>query len=563
MFDRLAYPEDLRAIMTSALVRSGGLMFEAVACIAGRSVRVRRGLLTATTHDLRICQSSARPHGRSGISSGKSAAVPQGLCRRCGAGHAAARNPHGRARRAAPSRTSTVQGKNMGRQIEELATFVATTRWEDIPEPVRNQTRMVFLDTLGVILAGHNRPEVKALQQNLAPTAGSGATVYAAGWPSADPRTAALLNGISGRAIELCEGVRLASGQCAMQVLPGILAVGEQKKSSGREILAALTLGYDAAARLCAAFVARPLAHQNGQASLLGAVAAGARLHGFDGAGVSHAMRIATTLLMTPAYTNVVAGATTLNVPGGMSGFAAALAPELALAGFGAQADAIEEALGKMVGDGFKVDTLVDELGMRWDITRNYFRLYACCNPIHPSLDCLAAVLAEHKPAPEAIEKIDFVTYGFASVMRNPAPPNYFASKYSLPHAAAAMIVRGHAGFSALDDSALQDPVIAGLRPLVNIVEDPAMTARLPRYKPARVTVTLRDGTVLGHEVESHRGDFFQPFAESELRAKFRELAGTSLTAAGVAAVEKAVDRCEEWTSLDELTSLLRTHSRA
>ena len=50
-------------------------------------------------------------------------------------------------------------------------------------------------------------------------------------------------------------------------------------------------------------------------------------------------------------------------------------------------------------------------------------------------------------------------------VMRDPAPVNYFASKYSFPHAAATMVVRGHAGFSALDDSALADPRIAALRP--------------------------------------------------------------------------------------------------
>ena len=45
---------------------------------------------------------------------------------------------------------------------------------------------------------------------------------------------------IAGRAIELCEGQRLVSGQAAMQVLPGILAVGEHAQSTGREMLAAL-----------------------------------------------------------------------------------------------------------------------------------------------------------------------------------------------------------------------------------------------------------------------------------------------------------------------------------
>ena len=198
--------------------------------------------------------------------------------------------------------------------------------------------------------------------------------MLARGWPAHDPRTAALLNGIAGRAIELCEGLRLVSGQAAMQVLPGVLAVGEHAGGTGREMLAALRARLRRCRRGCAcAFTPRPLAHQNGQASLLAAAAAGARLRGLDARGVSRAMRIATTLLLTPSYTNAVAGATTLNVAGGMSGFVGALAPDLVLAGFEAQDDAIEEALGKLVGDGFKPEGLPDELGTRWEITPQLF----------------------------------------------------------------------------------------------------------------------------------------------------------------------------------------------
>ena len=451
----------------------------------------------------------------------------------------------------------------MAEQIEALAEFVAETRYDDIPTPVRQHAKTVLLDTLGVILAGGERPEVAALRGRLAPHAGTGATVYARGWPSQDPRTAALLNGIAGRAIELCEGLRLVSSQAAMQVLPGVLAVAEQAGSSGREILAALVLGYDLAGRFAGGFTPRPLAHQNGQVSLLAAAAAGARLKGLDRAGVSLAMRIATTLVLTPSYTNAVAGATALNVAGGMSGFAAALAPELALAGFTAQHDAVEEALGQLVGGGFATDRLLAGLGDEWQITRNYFRLYACCNPIHPALDCLAAALAELKPRPDQVARIDIATYRFASVMRNPDPPNYFASKYSLPHAAATMVARGGVGYSQLDDSALTDPVIAVLRHKVHIVEDPAMSALAPRLRPARVAVTLADGRAATHSRDSHRGDFDDPFGEDELRAKFGELAGTVLSGDGVAAVENALARVEEWPNVGELTALLRRYGRS
>ena len=450
----------------------------------------------------------------------------------------------------------------MGRQIEELATFVASTRWEDIPAPVQLHAKLTLLDTLGVILAGSERPEVRHLRERLAANSGAGATLYARGFPTADPRTAALLNGIAGRAIELCEGLRLVSGQAALQVLPGVFAVGEAAGSSGREIMAAFVLGYEVAGRLASSFTPRPLAHQNGQVSLLAAAAAGAKLRGLDAAGISRAMRIATVLLLTPSYTNAVAGATALNVAGGMSGYAAALAPELALAGFAAQPDAIEEALGQLVGGGFDPAHIADELGAGWHITRNYFRLYACCNPIHPALDCLAAALAELRPRPEQVERIDVATYRFASVMKNPDPPNYFASKYSLPHAAAAMVVRGGAGFAELDDTALGDPQIAALRHRVHIAEDPAMTAVAPKLRPARVTVTLTDGRQATHSRDSHRGDFSEPFTEAELRAKFRELAGTVLATNGIREVEATVDRCSEWQTIGELISRFRRHTR-
>lgn len=49
----------------------------------------------------------------------------------------------------------------MGRQIEALARFAAHTRWDDIPAPVQRQTKLVLLDTAGVILAGSVRPEVE------------------------------------------------------------------------------------------------------------------------------------------------------------------------------------------------------------------------------------------------------------------------------------------------------------------------------------------------------------------------------------------------------------------
>ena len=450
----------------------------------------------------------------------------------------------------------------MGQQIEELARFVAETALEQVPTEVQRYAKLVVLDTLGVILAGSSRPEVRELRERLSATAGTGATVLAPGWPAGDPRTAALLNGIAGRAIELGEGHRYVSYQGAMQILPGVLSAGEAARATGRDMLTALILGYDAGARLGAAMKMRPLAHQNGQAAMLGAAAAGSRLRGLDAATTSRAMRIAATLVLTPSYNSAVGGATALNVAGGMSGFALGLAPDLALAGFTAQDNAIEEALGNLVGDGFDPAGLLDELGTRWEITRNWLRLRACCNPIYAALDALEEAVAALGATAGQVERIDVATFRFASVMRHPDPPNYFASKYSLPHVAACLVVRGGAGFDEVDDSALADPAIAALRHRVHIAEDPAMNPSVPAHKPARVTLTLKDGRQATRSCDSPRGDCLNPYDPAEIHRKFRALAGRALTAQGLDEVEGAIDRLEGWKSAADLTDLLRRHSR-
>src|SRR4030095_1506812 len=115
----------------------------------------------------------------------------------------------------------------------------------------------------------------------------------------------------------------------------------------------------------------------------LGAGAAGARLRRRSGEQMSLALRIGAILVLTPGYTNAVAGATALNVAGGMSSFAGALAPELALAGNEPKATAIEETSAQLTGNGFRSEAVTEELGQRWEIARNYFRLRACCNPTY------------------------------------------------------------------------------------------------------------------------------------------------------------------------------------
>lgn len=446
----------------------------------------------------------------------------------------------------------------MTTEVNILADFAAELELARVPVKARQWAKLVVLDTLGVILAGSIRPEVRALRGRLAGTAG--ALVLTHPVARADARTAALLNGIAGRAIELCDGMRYVSSQPSVQIIPALLALAELGDASGADFLAALIAGYEVNGRLSTGFKPRPTAHQNGQVSLLGAVAAACRLKRFRTAQLRSALHMGANLLMAPSYNGVVEGATSLNVAGGMSNVAAVLVPDLVEAGFTNQQGAVEEALGQLVGDGFEPAHILEGLGSRWEITRNYFRMHACCNPIHPALDALEQAMPRLSVPPQEIRAIEFETFRFASIMRNPAPQNFLASKYSLPHVAATYLVRGGTSHRDVDDTALRDPEIVLLRQKVAINDCVEMTAATPLEKPARVRVTTKDGRVRTAEVRSHRGDFSDPYPESAIRLKFRDLAGTILPGR-LDAIEKAVDDLDSLSSMRKLLDLVATAS--
>jgi 2-methylcitrate dehydratase PrpD len=125
------------------------------------------------------------------------------------------------------------------------------------------------------------------------------------------------------------------------------------------------------------------------------------------------------------------------------------------------------------------------------------------------------------------------------------------------------VVVRGNAGYASFTEAMVHDRTIAALRRRVHITEDSQFTAAAPQLKPARVTVTLKDGRQATRICESPRGDFQRPYQEDEVRAKFRELAGLVLPRAGVGDVERAVDQCDRLNSVRALLEQVRRHSRS
>ena len=97
----------------------------------------------------------------------------------------------------------------VGRALEKLVSVLADTEWTDIAEDVQKRAALVMCDDLGAIVAARGEPEVLALHDGIAGSAGAGeATVFNGRGHHLDRYSAALANGCAGDWAELDEGYR-------------------------------------------------------------------------------------------------------------------------------------------------------------------------------------------------------------------------------------------------------------------------------------------------------------------------------------------------------------------
>ena len=453
--------------------------------------------------------------------------------------------------------------------LDQLADFVVATRLDDLDAATVSAARNVVLDTIGAIIAGSRRPENAAFARLAAGMGGpGGATIigqdnghdggaqHSDGVPAV---WAAMVNATAGVALEMDEGNRLGGGHPAIHILPGALAVGEERDCTGKAVLESVIVGYEITSRIGGATQVRPEIHSHGTWGTIGAAATTARLLGFDAAQTRQAMNLAMSMSPANTWTPCLEGATVRNLYPGRSGFQGIMAAHLSQCGFTGIADGPADLYANILGQGFNPAKAIDGLGApgHFRIGQNYFKFHACCLYNHPALDAVQSLLRRERFTADLVTQVAVVAPPIAGIMTDPAPPNMLAAKFSIPYAVAAAIHYGTAGVSAFYPEQVNDADIRRLAQRVSVTADPLMDLRRYDYPAAKVTVNLQDGRALSASVTAHRGDYTNPASADELHGKFRSLAQGTLGAARTPAVIDAVLQMDELASIGELTRLL------
>jgi len=274
--------------------------------------------------------------------------------------------------------------------LDRLADAAAGIRYEALPASTLAAARLVLLDTLGAVVAGSALPENRRLGELAAERSREGRATLLGHGMRADAFWAALANATAGVALEMDEGNRLGGGHPAIHVIPGALAVAEERGMDGRRLIEAIVAGYEIGSRLGGATTPKPNVHSHGTWGTISTAVAVARLGALDAPAMRQVISLAASMSPANTWTPALEGATIRNLYPGRSAFQGILAVDLAHAGFTALRDGPSDVYGTILADRFEPALAVDGLGGRYRIEENYFKFYACCRYNHFALDAIA-----------------------------------------------------------------------------------------------------------------------------------------------------------------------------
>ena len=425
----------------------------------------------------------------------------------------------------------------MTERTEKLAKFCAETTFSQLDFQVVERTKLIISDTIGAILGGIVEPEVREFLKFRAGQKSKDRKVKIIGlnkW--AEQSDASLIHGIAGTTLEMDEGNQFAKGHPAIHVLPALVSAVQSRllpqNISGQEFLNAFAIGYDVGARIGLASQLNPHMHPHGTWGVIGAASAIGVLLKFGHREHMQLMNISSSLTTASSRKTMLQGGTVRNVYAGLSNQMAHLAIDLIQSGFTGEVDGIGSIFGNVVSENLNDNLLLEKLGQRFEVMRNYFKLHACCRFNHAALDCLHDLMRDHQELSniEQISFIDVESYNLAAELNDPRPQNMLAAKFSVPFALATTLVNKNSQVLSFAGGALKNEKTMALSNKVSVKEISSMTEMLPEYRPAKVTIGMKSGKVFRHSVKTNKGDWQSPYSADELENKFHSLANRSLS---------------------------------
>ena len=401
----------------------------------------------------------------------------------------------------------------------EFSEFCSNLKFDDLPREVIEEAKRGILDWLGCAIAASDNPRIGSLIKTLTEfSSNSGATVIGQ-QNEFGPLEAALINGQMGHFYDYDDthmgGVVLHTSS---PVLAAILSLGENKSKTGKDIILAYVLGFEAGVRVGQT---APSHHDGGWhlTGTLGTIAAGvasASLLTLDPEKTTFALGLSAT---QAAGMQQNRGTMSKSFHAGRAASNGILAALMASSGYDSSDEIVEGRRGfsKIYSKTQNYNFLTKNLGSDWVILTNGYKPYACGIVQHPLIDAIITASKNTNIPHDEIETVDALIHPHTITITGVEDPKTgLKSKFSLKHSAAVGYIDRHAGLSQYSDARAVAQDVASLRRKINPVPKDNF-----RKDQCEVRVKYKNGNIETVNVEHALGTTKNPVSSDFLVDKF------------------------------------------
>lgn len=459
--------------------------------------------------------------------------------------------------------------------IEALADYMVRSRYEDLPGSALAITQRQLLDTVAIAIAGRDEAGVRELRELGREIGGKGESVV---WGSSlrlPSHDAARVNAVMTHAHEFDDTFGRGFLHPSAITIPTAFAVADMVGNvSGRELLAAVTLGVDIACRLSLSSQPGVDGFTTGwhnttlDGYLVSALIAG-RLMKLDRAQVINAAGIACHQAAGNAQSHID-GALTKRLGPGFASAAGVLAARLAARGATGPRGVLEGAKGwyrQYHRGNYSRDLLLGGLGDSFPSEEMSFKPWPSCRGSHASADAALQIVAGETLRAEQIDRVLIrngpAEWPFLSnpIERKRRPTSPIEAQFSIPWVVAAALVDGKVRLAHFTTEALRRADIQAMTDRISTVQDDRLAD--PRGGPgqAEIEVKTLDGRVVRKLVAHPKGDPETPMTRAEIDAKFADCTEFGgMPAARAAALKHMVERIALARDVSQITAAMAMH---
>jgi 2-methylcitrate dehydratase len=415
-------------------------------------------------------------------------------------------------------------------QVETLAEYAARASFADISAESRRQLPIHILDSLGCCIAALEAGPIQACREQVKEFGGAGPCALIGGGKS-NPIYAAFWHTALVRYVDFMDNFLAPTETCHTADNFGVaLTIADYAGASGRDLMLAVALAYTVQSRFVdhANFMTRGFDHTAQLAFSLGA--ASGRLLGLDEQQIGHAIAMAAVSDASFAVVRAKPLSQWKGLASAQSALGSMNALFLARRGVEGPLRVIEGPLGIDHLLGMKIQIDWNKQGYE-GVVESTIKKYNAMIHTQSAVHCMIELVNQHEIDNDKVASIeaevfqlcyDFAgggLYGVDKVVETKEQADH-----NLPYLLAVALLDHDVMPAQFTPERIIKTDVQGLLKKVSVRPNHEYTDQYPRKMPAKITIRLKDGKTIEHEVQDYPGLASHPFTWEDSVDKFDKL---------------------------------------